>query len=140
MKTNQAEIYVEKVASLLLFLYSIQTDHYETCSSISIHYDLSDVFLFLFQFEAEFRRFMIKRNEMTMYQDFRMFVNTIHKLNEIQFLISYVDKDGDILPINNDDNYARALSVAEPLLRLILRRKGASLMGNNISVIYSVEF
>ncbi|KAM7249153.1 hypothetical protein ACFE04_019391 [Oxalis oulophora] len=90
-----------------------------------------DVIFVKSEFEAEFRRFMIKRNEMTMYQDFRMFVNTIHKLNEIQFLISYVDKDGDILPINNDDNYARALSVAEPLLRLILRRKGEYMEESN---------
>lgn len=83
-------------------------------------------YIFTFQFEAEFRRFMIKRNELTTYQEFRQFVNNIHKMNDIQFLISYVDKDGDILPINNDDNYARALSVIEPLLRLILRRKGTS--------------
>lgn len=97
------------------------------CVYITTHagdYFLRLISFVLFQFEAEFRRFMIKKNELTTYQDFRTFVNTIHKLHEIQFLVSYVDKDGDVLPINNDDNYARALSVAEPLLRLILRRKG----------------
>ncbi len=41
------------------------------------------------------------------------------------FLISYTDpKDGDLLPINNDDNFARALHTAAPLLRVFLQRKG----------------
>lgn len=49
----------------------------------------------------------------------------MHKLHDITFLISYVDpKDEDVLPINNDDNYARALLTAKPLLRIIIRRKG----------------
>jgi len=42
-------------------------------------------------------------------------------------LVSYTDpKDGDLLPINNDDNYTVALQNARPLLRILLQRKGDS--------------
>lgn len=53
----------------------------------------------------------------------------LHHLNNLQFLISYVDpRDNDLLPINNDDNYGRALSTAKPLLRVMVQRKGLLLM------------
>lgn len=43
----------------------------------------------------------------------------------MQFLISYIDpSDNDLLPINNDDNFHRALTTARPLLRVIIQRKG----------------
>lgn len=32
--------------------------------------------------------------------------------------------DNDLLPINNDDNYGRAISTARPVLRVIVQRKG----------------
>lgn len=34
--------------------------------------------------------------------------------------------DGDLLPINNDDNFARALQAARPLLRIHIQRRGES--------------
>lgn len=34
--------------------------------------------------------------------------------------------DGDLLPINNDDNFARALQAAKPLLRIHIQRRGES--------------
>lgn len=47
----------------------------------------------------------------------------------MQFLISYVDpRDNDLLPINNDDNFGRAISTARPLLRIILQRKGTKII------------
>jgi len=40
-------------------------------------------------------------------------------------VLSYTDpKDGDLLPINNDDNLGRAVLTAKPLLRIIIQRKG----------------
>lgn len=78
----------------------------------------------MLQFDAEFRRFSINRADVKTYEDFRTFIETLHRLSEVPFLISYSDpKDGDLLPINNDDNLARALTV-KPLLRIILQRKG----------------
>lgn len=55
-------------------------------------------------------------------------VEKLHRLNNLQFLISYVDpRDNDLLPINNDDNYGRAISTAKPLLRVMVQRKGKPL-------------
>ena len=38
--------------------------------------------------------------------------------------MGYADVHGDLLPINNDGNYHKAISTASPLLRLFLQRKG----------------
>lgn len=49
-------------------------------------------------------------------------------MKDIAFLVSYTDpRDGDQLPINNDENLRRALTNARPLLRLHVQRKGDSL-------------
>ena len=48
----------------------------------------------------------------------------LHGLNGIQFNICYTDKDGDLLPINNDNNLQRVLNVTAGILRLIIQRKG----------------
>lgn len=51
----------------------------------------------------------------------------MHQIKDIELLISYIDpRDNDLLPINNDDNFVRALSTARPLLRLIIQRKGTN--------------
>lgn len=43
----------------------------------------------------------------------------------LNVLIWYTDPaDGDLLPINNDNNLARALLAAKPLLRITIQRKG----------------
>lgn len=52
-------------------------------------------------------------------------VERFYNLKDLEFLLSYIDPhDNDLLPINNDDNFTRALSTAKPLLRLIVQRKG----------------
>lgn len=80
------------------------------------------------QFDAEFRRWSIKRNESThTFDEFYSSIERLHKLSGLSFLISYVDpRDNDLLPINNDDNFHRALTTARPLLRLIVQKKGDS--------------
>jgi len=81
------------------------------------------------QFDAEFRRWSIKRkNETThSFDEFYSSIDGLHKLNGLPFLISYIDpRDNDLLPINNDDNFHRALTTARPLLRLIIQKKGDS--------------
>ncbi|XP_077283628.1 partitioning defective protein 6 [Arctopsyche grandis] len=80
------------------------------------------------KFDAEFRRFSIARAEIPKYEEFRSFVERLHGIVGIAFLVSYTDpRDGDLLPINNDDNLGRALHTARPLLRVIIQRKGDSL-------------
>lgn len=40
------------------------------------------------------------------------------------FTTWYTDMHGDLLPINNDDNFLRAVTTARPLLRVFVQRKG----------------
>ncbi|XP_046737961.1 partitioning defective protein 6 [Diprion similis] len=81
------------------------------------------------KFDAEFRRFSLNRNETIRYEDFKNLLAKLHQLDaDFSFLISYTDpRDGDLLPINNDDNLGRALLTAKPVLRIIIQRKGDSL-------------
>ncbi|KAI0234719.1 Partitioning defective-like protein 6 beta [Lamellibrachia satsuma] len=79
------------------------------------------------KFDAEFRRFSLDREKLTKFEDFNHLVEVVHGLPNIPFVIAYTDpKDGDLLPINNDDNFARALTIARPLLRLLVQKKGQS--------------
>lgn len=80
---------------------------------------------YFFQFDAEFRRFSLGRAVPPKYEDFKSLIERLHRLCDVAFLISYTDpKDGDLLPINNDENLARAILNARPLLRVIIQRKG----------------
>lgn len=62
------------------------------------------------------------------FDEFVAFIEKLHRLTNNQFIILYVDpSDNDLLPINNDDNFGRALKTARHLLRIIVQRKGDSL-------------
>uniref|UniRef100_A0A1B0D809 Uncharacterized protein n=1 Tax=Phlebotomus papatasi TaxID=29031 RepID=A0A1B0D809_PHLPP len=77
-------------------------------------------------FDAEFRRWSMKRSDQVSFEAFFKQVAHLHNLANLQFLISYIDpSDNDLLPINNDDNFGRALQTSRPNLRLIVQRKGS---------------
>nr|CAG4641868.1 EOG090X09SP [Eurycercus lamellatus] len=79
------------------------------------------------KFVAEFRRFSLNKKVLPKYEDFRKMLERLHGLQIEPFFISYTDpNDGDLLPINNDDNFARALQAARPLLRIHIQRRGES--------------
>lgn len=79
------------------------------------------------KFDAEFRRWSLKRSEQHNFEEFQSLIERLHKLDRSQLLVSYIDpRDNDLLPINNDDNFGRALTTARPLLRVIIQRKGDS--------------
>uniref|UniRef100_A0A8D2NN32 Par-6 family cell polarity regulator alpha n=1 Tax=Zosterops lateralis melanops TaxID=1220523 RepID=A0A8D2NN32_ZOSLA len=75
-------------------------------------------------FDAEFRRFAMKRSGTGSFQDFYQLLQTVHQIPRVDVLLGYTDIHGDLLPINNDDNYHKALSSANPLLRVIIQKKG----------------
>ena len=59
------------------------------------------------------------------FDDFYNLLEELHMMTEakVPFRVSYVDpKDNDLLPINNTDNYLRALQNARPLLRKVMMR------------------
>ncbi|XP_060933052.1 partitioning defective 6 homolog alpha [Limanda limanda] len=75
------------------------------------------------KFEAEYRRFALKKNGQGDYQEFYRFLQTIHHIPGVDVLLGYADIHGDLLPINNDDNFQKAVSSANPLLRIIITKK-----------------
>ncbi|NXL85880.1 PAR6B protein, partial [Alectura lathami] len=78
------------------------------------------------QFDAEFRRFAMKRSSAGTFQDFYCLLQSVHQIPRVDVLLGYTDVHGDLLPINNDDNYHKALSSANPLLRVIIQKKAES--------------
>uniref|UniRef100_A0A674JJ65 Par-6 family cell polarity regulator alpha n=1 Tax=Terrapene triunguis TaxID=2587831 RepID=A0A674JJ65_9SAUR len=78
------------------------------------------------QFDAEFRRFAMKRSSVGGFQEFYQLIQTVHQIPCVDVLLGYTDVHGDLLPINNDDNYHKALSSANPLLRIIIQKRADS--------------
>ena len=76
------------------------------------------------QFDAEFRRFSVSRQSTLRFDDFYQLLEGLHSLQPVPFIITYTDPEGDLLPINNDENFAVALSSAQPVLRLHIQQKG----------------
>jgi len=90
------------------------------------------------KFDAEFRRFAVHINEFATFEAFQAMLSEVHLLGNEKdqsapassaskpaFHISYIDpKDNDLLPINNTDNYLRAMKNAKPPLRLVIQRQG----------------
>ncbi|XP_019960236.1 partitioning defective 6 homolog alpha [Paralichthys olivaceus] len=75
------------------------------------------------KFEAEYRRFALKRNGQGDFQEFYHLLQTIHHIPGVDVLLGYADVHGDLLPINNDDNFHKAVSAANPLLRIIITKR-----------------
>jgi len=71
----------------------------------------------------------VDRHNAAHFLDFYALVRDSHHLpTDMPFTVSYTDpRNGDLLPITNDDNLGHAFSTALPLLRLLIYRKqGAS--------------
>ncbi|XP_062997398.1 partitioning defective 6 homolog alpha isoform X2 [Elgaria multicarinata webbii] len=75
------------------------------------------------KFDAEFRRFAMKRSSAGGFQEFYQLIQRVHQIPCLDVLLGYTDVHGDLLPINNDDNYHKALSSANPLLRIIIQKR-----------------
>uniref|UniRef100_A0A1A7W616 Par-6 partitioning defective 6 homolog beta n=1 Tax=Iconisemion striatum TaxID=60296 RepID=A0A1A7W616_9TELE len=75
------------------------------------------------KFGAEFRRFSLDRSKPGRFDEFYGLLQHVHRIPNVELLVAYADVHGDLLPINNDDNYHKAISTANPLLRLFLQRK-----------------
>lgn len=82
------------------------------------------IFIHLYQFEAEYRRFALKRNGPGGFLDFYHLLQSVHHIPGVDMLLGYADIQGDLLPINNDENFHKAVSSANPLLRIIITKKG----------------
>lgn len=84
------------------------------------------------QFGAEFRRFSLDRSKPGRFDEFYGLLQHVHRIPNVELLVGYADVHGDLLPINNDDNYHKAITTASPLLRLFLQRKGEKLSPSHV--------
>ncbi|XP_021493266.1 partitioning defective 6 homolog beta isoform X2 [Meriones unguiculatus] len=75
------------------------------------------------KFGAEFRRFSLERSKPGKFEEFYGLLQHVHKIPNVDVLVGYADIHGDLLPINNDDNYHKAVSTASPLLRIFIQKK-----------------
>ncbi|XP_067304772.1 par-6 family cell polarity regulator gamma a [Pseudorasbora parva] len=73
------------------------------------------------KFGAEFRRFSVDRSEPGRYKDFYRLIVRLHHLWQMDVLIGYADVQGELLPINNDDNFCKAVSSTQYLLRIFIQ-------------------
>lgn len=58
------------------------------------------------------------------FEDFYKLVVHTHHIANTEVTIGYADVHGDLLPINNDDNFCKAVSSANPLLRVFIQKRG----------------
>ncbi|XP_014391448.1 PREDICTED: partitioning defective 6 homolog gamma, partial [Myotis brandtii] len=75
------------------------------------------------KFGAEFRRFSLDRQKPGKFEDFYQLVVHTHHIANTEVTIGYADVHGDLLPINNDDNFCKAVSSANPLLRVFIQKR-----------------
>uniref|UniRef100_A0ABI7VT06 Par-6 family cell polarity regulator gamma n=1 Tax=Felis catus TaxID=9685 RepID=A0ABI7VT06_FELCA len=75
------------------------------------------------KFGAEFRRFSLDRQKPGKFEDFYNLVVHTHHISNTDVTIGYADVHGDLLPINNDDNFCKAVSSANPLLRVFIQKR-----------------
>lgn len=62
---------------------------------------------------VEFRRYALSYYDVRSFDSFYKKVESFHQLNDIPFVIFYTDSEDFLLPINNDDNLAKAISSAK---------------------------
>lgn len=75
------------------------------------------------KFGAEFRRFSLCRYKPGKFDEFYNLILHTHNISNMDVLIGYADVHGDLLPINNNDNFYKAISMANPLLRVFVQRR-----------------
>ncbi|XP_073703681.1 par-6 family cell polarity regulator gamma a [Garra rufa] len=73
------------------------------------------------KYGAEFRRFSLDRSEPGRYKDFHRLIVRLHHLWQMDVLIGYADVQGEQLPINNDDNFWKAVTSTQSLLRIFIQ-------------------
>uniref|UniRef100_A0A8K9XSA5 Par-6 family cell polarity regulator gamma a n=1 Tax=Oncorhynchus mykiss TaxID=8022 RepID=A0A8K9XSA5_ONCMY len=85
------------------------------------------------KYGAEFRRFSLSRSNPGEFQDFYKLILRLHRLTSIDVIIGYADIQGELLPVNNDDNFCKAVSTAPTLLRIFIQRQAIPLPRGDVN-------
>lgn len=70
---------------------------------------------------VEYRRYALNRQDVQNFETFYKKVESMHHLEDIQFVIFYYDAEQSLLPINNDTNLAKAIESAKHIHVSFLR-------------------
>lgn len=87
---------------------------------------------------VEYRRYSLQREDVQSFENFYKKIEQFHQLSAIPFVVFYTDAENFFLPINNDDNLAKAITSAKhiilhdsqavpfkrPFLKLFIEKKG----------------
>lgn len=65
---------------------------------------------------VEFRRYALGKEDVQSFDSFYKKIESFHQLSAIPFVIFYTDSEDFLLPINNDDNLAKAISSAKHII------------------------
>uniref|UniRef100_A0A2R8MRW7 PB1 domain-containing protein n=1 Tax=Callithrix jacchus TaxID=9483 RepID=A0A2R8MRW7_CALJA len=95
------------------FHHKSQTLRFYDCSAVEVKS----------KFGAEFRRFSLDSHKPWKFEDFYKLVVHTHHISNSDATIGYADVHGDLLPINNDDNFCKAVSSANPLHRVFIQKR-----------------
>jgi len=80
---------------------------------------------------VEFRRYALKREDVQSFDLFYKKIESFHQLSAIPFVIFYTDPEDFLLPINNDDNLAKAVSSAKFITLNNIETTNSSKTNNN---------
>lgn len=82
---------------------------------------------------VEFRRYALKREDVLSFDSFYKKIEFFHQLSAIPFVIFYADPEDFLLPINNDDNLAKAISSAKCITLFNTNCNNSNSNNNNIN-------
>lgn len=82
-------------------------DHHITSNSNLLNYDFISV---KSKIGVEFRRYALRIDDVQSFDNLYKKIESFHQLSAIPFVIFYTDQEDFLLPINNDDNLAKAIS------------------------------
>lgn len=66
--------------------------------------------------------FSLERSKSVKFEDFYGLLQYLHKTANADISVGYLDIIRDLLPINNEDNYHKAVSIINPLLMIFIQK------------------
>lgn len=82
---------------------------------------------------VEFRRYSLSKDDVSSFETFHKKIESFHQLSAIPFVVFYTDPEDFLLPINNNENLAKAVSSAKHITLNNIRTTNSCNNNNNNS-------
>lgn len=83
------------------------------------------------KFKVENRRYALSSRDVQSFETFYHRIEAVHHLQQIEFAIFYTDTEDCLLPINNDDNLAKAIRSTEHIYLSDIHRNRSYYINND---------